>query len=205
MRGACRTCTWSVRVLSRSTLTRTLVVAFALALALAAPITRAHAGSAVSLDLHDVLGERVALPAPARATVLFFMSRRAQDECNAFGRDIDEQLLDAPVESVAFVDVRRYGGWLRRLAESRMKKSALEAREHRRERRIEHGANASSDVVNRWHLVGDFDGALFSQFGVEGEPAHPLAFVLDRKGALRGPFREVRAVVEAVGDATRAR
>lgn len=183
------------------TLARVLVVA----LALAAPIARARAAGPVRLDLRDVLGERVALPAAARATVLLFMSRRAGDECNAFGRDLDEQLLDAPIESVAFVDVRRYAGWLRRLAESRMKKSALEAREHRRARRLEHGANASSDVVNRWHLVGDFDGALFSQFGVEGEPEHPLAFVLDPKGALRGPFREVRAVVAAVGDVTRAR
>ncbi len=176
-------------------------------LALAAFAARADAASAVRLDVDGVLGEHVALgpPTQARTTILFFMSRRAQKESVAFGREVDERLLDAAVESVAFVDVRPYGGWLRRLAMSRLKQSATEAREHRRERRVAHGADASSEVVNRWHLVGDFDGSLFSRFGVESDLSHPIAFVLDRGGALLGPFHDVSGVLAAVGKATRAR
>lgn len=133
------------------------------------------------------------------------MSRRAADECAAFGRAVDEQILDAAVESVAIVDVRAYGGWLRRLAMARLKKSATEALERRRTRRVARGADASSEVVGRWHLVGDFDGSLFSRFGVERELAHPAAFVLDRNGTLLGPFHDAHAVVTAVGGLTRAR
>jgi hypothetical protein len=175
-------------------------------LALVAGAGSVSAARSVRLDVDGVLGERVALgpPAQARTTILFFMTRKAKDECTAFGREIDERLLDVAIESVSFVDMHPYSGILRGLAMSHLKKSAQEALQHRRERRVARGIDASSDVVNRWHLVGDFDGALFSRFGVDAELAHPLAFVLDKSGTLLGPFHDADAVLTAVGDATRA-
>jgi hypothetical protein len=162
--------------------------------------THARAAAPVQLTVADVLGEAVRLgpPAVAPATVLFFVSQRAKDESQEFARAVDERLLEQPIESVAIVDVRRYAGALRRLATSYLRRSAAEARERRRQRRVERGVDASPATVNRWHLLGDFDGALFERFGVEREPAHPVAFVVDRVGGLRGPFRAVGEVAAAV-------
>lgn len=176
-------------------------------LALVAAAGNVSAARSVQLDVDAVLGEHVTLgpPSQARTTVVFFMSRKAESESTAFGRDIDERLLDAAIESVAIVDMHPYAGWLRRLATSRLKKSAEEARVHRRERRVARGIDASNDVINRWHLIGDFDGALFSRFGVAADLAHPIAFVLDKSGTVLGPFHDVPAVAAAVGQATRAR
>ncbi|HEX6837279.1 MAG TPA: hypothetical protein VF334_11935 [Polyangia bacterium] len=159
----------------------------------------AVAAAPVELHVVDVVGERVDVaPDAAAPTVLIFMSRRAKEASSAFARTVDERLLDRPIEEVGIVDVRPYGGILRRLATSLMRSSVTEARAHRRERREARGVDASPAAVDRWHLVGDFDGALFRRFGVEAEPAQPVAFVIDRAGALHGPFRDVDAVVAAV-------
>ena len=139
-------------------------------------------------------------PEQARPTIVYFMSRSAKEESSSFARAVDEILLNAPIESVGTVDLRKYAGVLRRLATSYLKKSAEESLAHRRERRLAKGVDASPEMVNRWHLIGDFDGSLFSRFGVESDPAHPLAFVLDRAGAVHGPFRDVQSVVSAVRD-----
>jgi hypothetical protein len=160
---------------------------------------RARAITPVQLALHGVLGDAVSLgpPRQARTTVVFFMSRRAKEASAKLASAVDEMLLQAPVELVGIVDVRRYGGMLRSLATSYMKKSADEALRQRRERRLARGVDASPDVVNRWHLIGDFDGALFERFGVEREPARPLAFVLDRDGGVHGPYADASGVKQA--------
>jgi len=162
----------------------------------------AHAAGPVQLALEGALGDAVHLgpPAQSRATIVYFMSRRAKDESAAFAQAVDETLLNAPVESVAIVDLRRYGGILRRLASAHLRKSADQALARRRERRLACGLDASAEYVNRWHLVGDFDGSLFDRFGVAPEPAHPLAFVLDCQGGRHGPFRDVASLLAAVRD-----
>lgn len=170
------------------------------------------AGAAVSaaplrLTIEDVRGARVALGAPAqrRPVILIFMSRRARDASAAFARAIDERLLARAVESVGVVDVRPYRGLLRGLATRYLRRSAEEARVRRRQRRLAHRVDASPAAVDRWHLVGDFDGALFARFGVAPEPAAPLAFVVAPDGVVHGPYGDVHAVVTAVTalDATR--
>jgi hypothetical protein len=168
------------------------------ALALASPA--AASPSKISRSCEGVLGDHVALGAPAqsRPTIVYFMSKRAGEESAKLAQAVDEQLLDARVEQVGIVDTHRYGGWLRAIAMGRLKKSAGDSRVRRRERRIARGADASPAEVDRWHLVGDFDDALFDLFGVEHEPAHPVAFVVDRSGSVSGPFRDVAAVVSAL-------
>ena len=169
-------------------------------LALIGPKTGAHAMGKVQLSLQGVLGDPIHLgpPAQARTTIVYFMSRRAKEESSAFGRALDETLLNAPVEAIGIVDVRRYAGILRRIATSYLRKSADEALGRRRERRLAKGIDASPEFVNRWHLIGDFDGSLFDRFGVESEPARPLAFVLDREGGVHGPFADVAGVLSAL-------
>ena len=167
--------------------------------------SRAHAAQSVHVVMRGALGERVVLgpPEQARTTILFFMSRRAPDESARFGSEIDERTLAADVDSIAIVDLRRYGGWLRRLVDARLRSSAEETLARRRERRVQQHADASDAAVGRWHLVGDFDGSLFARFAVAADPEHPLAFVLDRHGAARGPYRGVAELLAAVGAATR--
>ena len=152
------------------------------------------------LVLDGALGERIAVgpPEQARTMVVFVMSRRAQEESSAFGRTVDEHTLDADLESVAIVDLRRYGGWLRRLASARLHRAAEDALARRRARRPPH---SDEQAIRRWHLVGDFDGSLLGRFAVAPDPAHPLAFVLDRGGALHGPFHQVAEVLTAVAAA----
>lgn len=167
----------------------------------------AHAGATgpVQLSLEGVLGDAIRLgpPEQTRTTIVYFMSRRAKDESSAFARIVDETLLNAPVESVGIVDVRKYGGILRRVATSYLRKSADDARVHRRDRRVAKGVDSSPEFVNRWHLIGDFDGSLFARFGVEREPARPLAFVLDRAGGVQGPFADAPSLVNAVRERMR--
>ena len=166
----------------------------------------AQASAAPPLHLVDVLGHPVSLAAPAREpTVLIFMSRTAKDASAAFARAVDERLLDRPIESVDIVDLRRYGGVLRGLATSYLRRSAEEARVRRRERREARGVDASPAAIDRWHLIGDFDGSLFARFGVGAEPKQPLAFVVDRAGALHGPFHDVDPVVAAATASAPAR
>jgi hypothetical protein len=164
----------------------------------------ATAGPATPVALKGVLDEPVALgpPQQARTTILFFMSRRAREACSTFGGAVDERLLDVAVESVGIIDVRPYAGWMRPIATSRLRREAEAARERRRQRRIARGVDASAEVVNRWHLIGDFDGSLFARFGVQAEPERPLAFVLDREGRLRGPYDDVSTLVAVVAEAT---
>jgi hypothetical protein len=166
-----------------------------------APGAQAVGGSARAVT--GVLGDVVALAPPeqARPVILFFMSPNAKEESVSFGREVDERTLDADVESVAIVDLHRYGRWLRSLVLSRLRRSAEEVRAHNRTRRQARGLDSSDGAVNRWHLVGDFDGSMFSRFRVAPDPQHPCALVLDTRGALHGPYRDVAAVVAAVGEA----
>jgi hypothetical protein len=179
------------------------LVRFAAALAVAATLclgalARASAAAPpLSLDAVDVLGNPVHVAAHQPA-VLIFMSKRARDASAAFARAVDEKLLDRPVESISIVDVRRYAGVLKSLASSYLRRSAEEGKVKRRERRQAAGVDASATAVDRWHLIGDFDGSLFARFGVEAEPKQPLAFVVDAGGALHGPFRDVAPVVAAL-------
>jgi hypothetical protein len=164
------------------------------------PAARADAAAPVHLAVDDVLGERVVLGAPeqARATIVFFMSRRAQEAATAFARAVDEQLLDRPVEHVSIVDVQRFGGLLRSIATARLRTAATDARARRRARRVAAGCDSSDGVVNRWHLIGDFDGSLFGRFGVGRDPAKPLAYVVDRAGAVHGPYFDAASVTSAI-------
>ncbi len=184
-----------VQTSSRFRLAAALTVA---AIVSTAAVARASA-TPLELRIVDVLGNPVKVaPAAPAPTVLIFMSRTAKDASAAFARAVDERLIDRPIESIGIVDVRRYGGMLRGLATSYMRRSAEESKVKRRERRQQRGVDASPAAVERWHLVGDFDGSLFSRFGVAAEPAEPLAFVVDSRGALHGPFRDVDTVVHAV-------
>jgi hypothetical protein len=173
-----------------------------LAVSTGARAAEAAVPSPIKLVVEDALGESVPLgmPSQARPTILFFMSERSRDESAEFARAVDEKLLNGAVESLAIVDVRKYGGMLfKRICQSHLRTKAKEARDKRRQRRVERGLDSSTAVVNRWHLAGDFTGAWFSRFGVERDPAKPVAFVVDRDGALRGPFRDPGEVLAAVG------
>lgn len=194
-----------MRVLPHSIVLIHRVTRIAVAFALAATLLGASASRASAIELHvtDVLGKQVSV-ASKLPTVLIFMSRSAKDASSAFARAVDERLLDRPIESVGIVDVRKYGGLLRSLATKYLKRSAEDAKVKRRERREARGVDASPAAVDRWHLVGDFDGALFAQFGVEAEPKQPLAFVVDCGGALHGPYRDVDPLVAAVASASPA-
>lgn len=154
----------------------------------------------VQLSTRDVLGEPVRLGSAEqqRVTAVFFMSRTCKEESADFVRRFDEQVLDAPVESVGIVDVRKYGGLTRSIAQWQLRKAANVARTHRRERRERNGVDASAQFVNRWHLLGDFDGSLFKQFDVEAEPAHPLALVVDLSGTVRGPYRDLQSLLQGI-------
>lgn len=173
-----------------------LRVTVATSAAVALLATFAVRASAFELRAVDVLGR--AVDASRGPTIFFFMSKRCKDASAAFAKAVDERLIDKPVEQVGVVDVRRYSGLLRSLCTSYLKRSTEESRVKRRERRQAKGVDASQAAVDRWHLVGDFDGSLFSRFGVEAEPKQPLAFVVDAAGTLHGPFRDVEPVVAAV-------
>jgi hypothetical protein len=180
----------------RLTLPLALVVALG-----AGGFAHASAQRLAPLHLTDVLNNELQLGAAARPslpTVIIFMSKSAKDASATFARTVDERLLDRPIESIGIVDVRRYSGVLRRLATSYLVRSAEEAKVRRRERRQARGVDASAQAVDRWHLVGDFDGSLFARFGVAAEPKQPLAFVVDPAGTLHGPFHEVDKVIAAL-------
>jgi hypothetical protein len=184
-------------IVQSSTLFR-LVAALLVATALSGVAVAGAPAKPLELHIVDILGARVDVAPQARnPTILIFMSRRAQEASAAFARAVDERLIDRPIESIGVVDVRRYGGILRRLATSYLRRSAEEAKVRRRARRQARGVDASAAAVDRWHLVGDFDGSLFGRFGVEAEPKQPLAFVVDGAGELHGPFRDVEPVVVA--------
>jgi hypothetical protein len=156
----------------------------------------------VELRTEDALGAPVRLGAgQERVTMVVLMSRESKDESAQLVRSFDEKLLNAPVESVGIVDMRKYGGIMRSIATSQLKKSASEARDRRRERREAKGVDASSTYVNRWHLVGDFDGELMKKFGVAANLDHPQAFVVDKDGGLHGPYRDLDGLMAAVDHA----
>src|SRR6478735_1100646 len=104
-----------LRGMSSLRITLTAVVAL---VALVAVELRGQAAEPVHVSLQGVLGDSVCLGAPeqARPTIVYFMSRSAKDESSSFARAVDEILLNAPVESVGTVDLRKYAGVLRRLA-----------------------------------------------------------------------------------------
>jgi hypothetical protein len=167
----------------------------------AGPIQKHHrCDEGLRLKLTDALGDPVAIGAPeqARVTVVVFMSRSAKDEASDFLRELDQKLLNSPVESVGVVDVRKYGGVMRSVATWQLKRAAENSRAKRKERRQQQGLDASKEYLDRWHLVGDFDGKLLEQFGVEAEPQHPVAFVVDRCGTIGAPHRDVAGLMSEV-------
>jgi hypothetical protein len=168
--------------------------------ALLAPLC-AHAAATrlePAIGTADALGEPVQLgPGQKRVAVVYFMSERAKDESAALARTVDERLLNAPMDTIGIVDVRKYS-LFKSLVNSHLRKAEWESRDHRRERRLEHGIDASPEFVNRWHLLGDFDGKLFDRFSVEKNPARPVAFVLDKMGEVHGPYRETSELLVAL-------
>jgi hypothetical protein len=165
---------------------------------------RARCQGGLRLTFNDALGEPVHLGAPGqeRVTVVVVMSRSAKNEDAEFLRELDEKLLNGPVDFVGIVDVRKYGGaFVRGIAERKIKQGEKDARAGRRKRREDRGVDASEEYVNRWHLVGDFEGDLLTHFGIDEEPDRPVAFVLDRCGRVGAAHYEVSGVLAAVAHA----
>jgi hypothetical protein len=159
-------------------------------------------GREIDLSLGDVLGRPVRLGGQAPVAVVVFISRESKEESSELLRRLDERLLNAPIETVGIVDLRRYGsGLMRKIATRKLKQSAEDSRNRRRERREAKGSDASPANVDRFHLVGDFDGSIYSKFGVEEEPDHPVAYVVQRSGAVQGPYRDADSLAAAVGQA----
>jgi hypothetical protein len=152
----------------------------------------------LKVTIRDSLDERIELGAPLQqfVTIVLVTDPSAQDKTTTLFRELDERLLNAPVETVGIVDLRRYAGIARRWVEWRLRKAAGEARAARRTRRERRGVDASAPFVDRWHLVGDFSGELLARFG--GHGALPAAFVVDRCGTVRGPLRDATAVLAAL-------
>jgi hypothetical protein len=172
-----------------------------------APIHRVagHEARRVSLSLTDVLGGPVRLGrGQERVAVVVFMSKQSRYESAELLRRLDERVLNRPVDSIGVVDVSRYSGFVRGIAERRLRQSLVDGRAKRRERRLALGIDASAVLVDRWHLIGDFSGAVLDAFGVEREPEHPIAFVVDRSGAVRGPYRDLEPLLGAIGATARA-
>lgn len=163
-------------------------------------------GRTVQLSIRDVLGNPVQIGTPDRSklTLVVFISRSSKDEAADLLQEIDDKLMDRPIETVAIVDVTKFAGILHRAASRQLRKSAQEARVKRRERREQRGVDASPAAVDRWHLVGDFSGANLDRFGVAREPAHPVAFVVGCSGAMLGPFHDAEALLAAVDQANGA-
>jgi hypothetical protein len=169
---------------------------------LAGPIQKTGACSERRFDVKDSLGESVSLGSNEEqlTTVVVLLSRAASEEASQFIRQIDERLLNAPVQIVGIVDLHRYSGALSRsLAERSLRRAANDSREKRRQRRQKQGVDASPTFVNRWHVIGDFAGKLLARFGVQPEPPEPVAFVVNSCGQVRGPFHDVNATLAAVG------
>jgi hypothetical protein len=154
---------------------------------------------AVRLSFNDALSHPVQLGGQERVTVVIFFSRNSKDAAGELARRLDEDLLDGPVDMVSVVDLRRYSGALpSAIARKRLKQSAEDGRARRRQRRQQHGVDASDSFLDRWHLVGDFDGKIFDAFHVAPEPDHPVAFIVDRSGAFLGPYGDAETVLGAV-------
>src|SRR5262249_55258458 len=127
-----------------------------------------------------------------------FTSRNSQEESTELGRGVDERLLGRPIQQVVIADVKRFGGITRPLANMRLESSAKEGLDRRRKRREQQHVDASPREVNRWHLIGDFDGWLLKKFGVPQALSHPRAFVVERSGEVHGPYGDVASVVGEV-------
>jgi hypothetical protein len=159
----------------------------------------------IQLDTKDVLGAPVRLGNnQERVAVVVLISRTSKDESSELLKGFDERLLNAPIETVSIVDMRKYSGIMHSLAERQLRKSAEESRTKRRQRREAQHADASDAVVNRWHLLGDYDGKLFEKFGAGAEPQHPVGFVVDMTGGLHGPYGELSTLVAAANHAMAA-
>jgi hypothetical protein len=159
-----------------------------------------HCGDGLHLKVTDALGKPVALGAPdqERVTVVIFMSRSSKDEAAEFLGELDTKLLNDPVESLSVVDVRNFGGVMRGIASWQLKRAAADARDKRKQRRETGGLDASEEFIDRWHLVGDFDGKIMDKFGVAAEPQHPVAFVVDRCGVVGEAHRDVGELMAEV-------
>jgi hypothetical protein len=166
---------------------------------LAGPIQKSI-GCAEGPEVTDALGQPVHLGDRELTTVVIFLSRGAADEAADFVRQLDEQLLNRPVQMVGIVDLHKYSV-VRRLAQQRLKKSAEESRQKRRDRRKARGVDASDTFVGRWHVIGDFDGGLLARYGVSPEPSRPVAFVVGTCGGRVGPLHEVAETLRAVDQA----
>jgi hypothetical protein len=154
---------------------------------------------AVRLSFNDALSRPVQLGGQERVTVVIFFSRNSKDAAGELSKRVDEDLLDGPVDMVSVVDLRKYSGALpSAIARKKLKKSQEDGRTRRRERRQQRGVDASDSFVDRWHLVGDFDGKIFDAFHVDPEPNPPVVFIVDRSGAFLGPYSDVETVLGAV-------
>jgi hypothetical protein len=154
----------------------------------------------VRLATDDVLGRpvRVGPSQPGPVSVVYLMTRDSREESSELARDVDKQLLERPIEQVAIVDLHKLSSFSRGIARSQLRKAANESLEKRRQRREAQGVDASPRAVNRWHLIGDFDGRYFELFDVPRDLQHPLVFVVDRSGRVRGPYRDATRVEAAI-------
>jgi hypothetical protein len=166
----------------------------------AGPIQKHGGCEGLHLKMTDALGGSVALGSPdqERVTVVVFMNRDNKDEAADFLRDLDKKLLDEPVDSLGVVDVRKYGGVMRSVANWELKRAAERSRAKRKERREQQGRDVSKDELDRFRLVGDFDGKVLEQFGVGAEPKQVVAFVVDRCGAIGSPHHDVESLMAEV-------
>jgi hypothetical protein len=162
------------------------------------------AGHCAVTEVTDALGEKVQLGNNPQSltTVVVFISRSAADDAADLVRQLDERLLNGPVQMVGIVDLKKYGRVFRSIAERQLRKSAADSRERRRQRRQKRGVDASPTFVDRWHVIGDFDGSLLQRFHVDPEPSPPVTFVVGACGQVSGPFRGVDETVRAVNSAS---
>jgi hypothetical protein len=153
----------------------------------------------VRLSANDVLGEPVRLGPGTHApvTVVFFVSHKSEKQSEQLATEVDQKLSDRPLARVTVVDAHKYNGILKGEATKRLKKAAEKTRLQRQKQLAERPARASRKSVDRWYLVGDFDGSWFNAFGLPRDTPLPVAFVVARSGTLSGPYREATAVAAA--------
>jgi hypothetical protein len=168
------------------------------------PIKRVAGRCPDAPEVIDALGEKVRLGTnPDRlTTVVVLFSRSAAEDASDLIRQLDERLLNGPVQMVGVVDLRKYAHVFRSVAERQLKKSAAESRDRRRERRQKRGVDASPTFVDRWHVIGDFDGSLLLRFHVDPDPSVPVAYVVGSCGQVSGPFHDVEGTLRAVNHAS---
>ncbi len=167
-------------------------VALGAGLMLAVPAPAQPQTRRVSFRARDAAGAWVDLSSyRGRAVALVALTNPyASEQCRAVLAQIDEVLLNEPaLETFLVVDVVGYDNFITRgPARGRLRRSLADARSRRRERRLARGADASDAQIDRFHLVGDFEGRILRLFGVDSFDAGPVAFVVDGDGTVVGPF-----------------